>query len=207
MCWTSAASGDLANGPGDDASLHAEWGTNWVRAKQVHGSYVAVVGSLEDSGQTADGLVTVVPDLPLAIRTADCAPVALWSKEGVVGAVHAGWRSAVSGVLTNATQMMRSLGATRITAAVGPFIHAECYEFSPEELDLVAKRWGEAVRSVTSWGAPALDMESLLRVCGREADLAFETISATCTGCSPEYFSYRMKQSPERQAMLVKRRL
>ena len=43
------------------------------------------------AGSKADASVTAQGDCVLAVLTADCAPVALVSREGIVGAVHAGW--------------------------------------------------------------------------------------------------------------------
>ena len=97
---------------------------SWVR--QVHGDGVVVVeGPGHGCGEEGDALVTAHPEAALAIFTADCAPVALASPEGVVGAAHAGWSGVVGGVIERAVDAMRSLGASRVEAALGPCIHAE----------------------------------------------------------------------------------
>ncbi len=57
-------------------------------------------------------MVTTRRDVALGIVTADCAPVLLADAEaGVIGAVHAGWRGAVAGVLEATLDAMRALGA------------------------------------------------------------------------------------------------
>jgi purine-nucleoside/S-methyl-5'-thioadenosine phosphorylase / adenosine deaminase len=76
-------------------------------------------------------MVSNRPGLILGILTADCTPV-LFADEnaGVIGAAHAGWKGALTGVLANTLDAMEALGAKRrnITVAVGPTIHQQSYE-------------------------------------------------------------------------------
>ena len=46
--------------------------------------------SVDVRSRAADALVTAAPKVVLAIQSADCAPLLLWSPEGVIGAAHAG---------------------------------------------------------------------------------------------------------------------
>ena len=75
---------------------------------------------------------------------ADCAPVLIADPEArVVGAVHAGWRGALGGVVEAAMEAMVSLGAepARISAAVGPCIGPASYEVGLEfEAEFVGAR-------------------------------------------------------------------
>ena len=102
-----------------------------VRVKQIHSAEVAFAAEAMASPLEADALVTDQPGLLLGIVTADCAPVLLVDKQaGVVGAAHAGWRGAVSGVLENTVAAMVRLGSdpAHIRAAVGPTIMQANYE-------------------------------------------------------------------------------
>lgn len=111
--------------------------TALVTAAQVHSSTVAVVEEpwpAEDRPQL-DGLVTGTRGLALGILTADCAPVLFADPEaGVVGAAHAGWRGARSGILEATVNAMAGLGARphAMIAAVGPCIRQDSYEVGPE---------------------------------------------------------------------------
>ena len=61
-----------------------------------------------------DGLVSDrYPSVAVAVLTADCAPLALASPEGVFAAVHAGWRGLAGGVVEAAVAAMRDLGCHR----------------------------------------------------------------------------------------------
>ena len=88
--------------------------------------------------------------------TPPTAPRSCWpSADGtVVGAAHAGWRGVVAGVLERTVEEMAALGASGVTARVGPHIRARCYEFGADELDEVARSYGDAVRADHRVGHP-----------------------------------------------------
>jgi YfiH family protein len=83
----------------------------------------------------ADALVTDRPGVGIGATTADCGPVLFADAEArVIGAAHAGWRGAFSGVLENTLAAMEGLGARRdrIIAVLGPSIGPKNYEVGPE---------------------------------------------------------------------------
>lgn len=122
------------------ASCAAALGVDADRLLTVHQEHTAnVITASEtwthENAPVADGLVTNVPGLAIAVLAADCTPVLLAAPEaGVVGAAHAGWKGAISGIVENTVDAMMQLGARRdqITAAVGPCIGPESYEVGPE---------------------------------------------------------------------------
>ncbi|MEI2383632.1 peptidoglycan editing factor PgeF [Breoghania sp. JC706] len=86
-------------------------------------------------GPKADAMVTDEPGILLGIATADCGPVLFADPEArVVGAAHAGWRGALTGVLEATIEAMVALNAERdrIIAVLGPTISAAAYEVSAE---------------------------------------------------------------------------
>jgi len=182
---------------------------------QVHGDRVVVVGPLSGlQVEEGDALVTTRADVALGVLTADCAPVALASPEGVVGAAHAGWAGLRRGVLERTVDAMRALGASQLRAALGPCIHAECYEFGPAELEQMAGRFGEAARGVTADGAPALDLPGAVAAALAGAGVDMVHDAGECTACELEvrsgdaqpgyrYFSHRARREAERQAMVA----
>lgn len=108
-----------------------------VTLYQVHSGEAVVIDSpvAADARPKADAVVTSTPGLVIGVLTADCAPVLLADPEArVVGAAHAGWRGAVSGVLEAAVSAMEKLGArrNRIVAAIGPAINQVSYEVGPD---------------------------------------------------------------------------
>lgn len=211
VLWTGRSEGDLAVPPGDagEAALARLAGLTsrpvaWLH--QVHGAGVVVVTSEEGGpgrGEDGDAMVTS-GTRALAVMTADCAPVALASPEGVVAAVHAGWRGLLAGVVQGAVAAMRSLGAVRVQAALGPCIHAECYDFDGPPLDQIADRLGSQVRSESRSGRPALDLPVGVRAALHEAGAVLVHDEDTCTACADDrYFSFRAREERQRQAMVV----
>ena len=104
---------------------------------QVHSADVVEVSApwALDERPKADALVTRTPGLGLGILTADCVPVLFAdARAGVVGAAHAGWKGALSGVVEATVAAMERLGAARadISAAIGPCIRQASYEVGPE---------------------------------------------------------------------------
>jgi YfiH family protein len=93
-----------------------------VYMDQVHGSDVAIINSSQTlEAPTADALVTNTRGITLAVLVADCVPVMLHDSEaGVIAAVHVGRRGIANGVVKNAVDVMRSLGALSIRAVMGP---------------------------------------------------------------------------------------
>jgi len=104
---------------------------------QVHSPTAVVVDAPWPRAERprADAMVTRRRGVALGILTADCAPVLFADAEsGVIGAAHAGWRGAFSGVLEAAVAAMVGLGAApeRICAGIGPCIGQPSYEVGPE---------------------------------------------------------------------------
>jgi YfiH family protein len=108
-------------------------GAALVTLHQVHSAKaITVTGPFPDDGRPhADALVTDRPGLALGILTADCTPVLFADAEAsVIGAAHAGWKGAFSGVVEATVAAMEALGAdrSRIAAAIGPTIARKSYE-------------------------------------------------------------------------------
>ena len=106
-------------------------------AYQVHSRRVVAVEApwAPRAGPEADGMVTARRGVPLGILTADCAPVLFAdAAAGIVGAAHAGWRGAISGIIEETVAAMAARGARadRIHAAIGPAIGPESYEVGAE---------------------------------------------------------------------------
>jgi polyphenol oxidase len=176
----------------------------WTWLRQVHGDTVLTVTEPGGgAGTKADASTTARPGCVLAVLTADCAPIGLVSPEGIVAAVHAGWRGLVAGVLERAVEAAHGLGANDLRAVLGPCIHPECYEFGADDLDSVAARLGDGVRALTSEGRPALDVPTAVASALKQAGVTqLETLDV-CTACGDDYFSWRARGETARQAMVV----
>jgi hypothetical protein len=83
----------------------------------------------------ADAIVTRVDGLAIGITTADCGPILFVDPNArVIGAAHAGWKGALTGIVESTIDAMEKLGAERggIVAAIGPLIRQPSYEVGGE---------------------------------------------------------------------------
>jgi YfiH family protein len=167
-----------------------------VSLRQVHSDTVIILTDEPVSEMEADGLVTTVPGLAISALSADCGPVLLAdAKAGVIGACHAGWRGALSGIVESTVATMCELGASpdNISAVLGPCIGPENYEvgdaFKSEfcEIDEDYERFFHVPEGKkTHFNLPAFIL-SRLNVMGVRSEW-----TGQCTYSHKEdYFSYR----------------
>ena len=110
---------------------------NFLSVHQVHSPDVVVATGPWDSPARpkADAIVTRTENLAIGVTTADCGPVLFVDPtRRVIGAAHAGWKGALTGVLEATLDAMETLGAEReqIVAAIGPMIRQPSYEVGAE---------------------------------------------------------------------------
>lgn len=182
-----------------------------AQLSQVHGNAVAVVaaeGPAHDVNghlhAVADGLVTTQPGMSLMVRAADCVPVLLADESGAaVGAAHCGRPGLVAGIVPATVAALRDLGATRLTAWVGPSVCGRCYEV-PQELQDAVAAVEPVSRATTAWGTPSLDVAAGVRA-QLERDGVVVVDLSQCTRESPDLFSYR-RDGPRsgRQAGIIR---
>jgi YfiH family protein len=176
----------------------------WTVLRQVHGARVVTVEVPGGAtGEAADAAVSKVSGAALAVLSADCAPVAMSSPEGVFAIAHAGWRGLRAGVVEATVQAMRRLGATRVEAVLGPCVHPCCYPFGAADLESVVERLGSSVRSLDRAGRSALDIPAAVRVALHSVGASLVGDAATCTACSSSYWSARAGAGERRQATVV----
>jgi YfiH family protein len=202
---TGCAQGDLAGtGEVTDRRRQAVAAAPWTVLDQVHGARVVLVeGPGAAAGEAADAAVSVSPGAALAVLTADCAPVALASPEGVFGVAHAGWKGLRAGVIEDAVKTMRRLGATRIDAVLGPCIRPCCYTFGVDDLAQVESRLGAEVRGVDRDGNPALDLPAGVRSALHSSGATLVGDAGVCTSCSLGHWSWRRAPTSHRQGTVA----
>lgn len=171
-----------------------------LSAWQVHSAETAVVSGpwQGEERPRVDGLVTRTPGVALGVLTADCGPVLFADRQArVVGAAHAGWKGALTGITRRTIEVMEEQGAerSRIVAVIGPMISREAYEVGPEfpdrfiEADPANARYfapsprpGHAMFDLPAYLAGRLRAEGV----GRVVDLSLCTF-----GDEERFFSYR----------------
>jgi len=117
--------------------INSEWPDHARLAtlRQIHSDKVLVADHAGLIGE-GDALISSLPGLTLAIRTADCLPVLIAdARNQTVAAVHAGWRGVIREVAPKAIETMARQFGSRpedLTVVLGPSIGACCFEVGPE---------------------------------------------------------------------------
>src|SRR5207245_10260402 len=83
-----------------------------------------------------DALISNMPGLLVAVKTAECVPILIVDPlNRAVAVVHAGWRGTAKKIAGRAVAEMQSKFSTRaedLHVAIGPAIGKCCYEVGPE---------------------------------------------------------------------------
>ncbi len=163
---------------------------------QVHGN--RIVRITKELAQThiepeeADGLITNVPHISLAIRTADCLPIFLYDPQNkAIGLVHAGWQGSHKKIAFKVVEEMEKYFHTDpsdLKIAFGPAIRPCCYEVGKEFKEYFP---AETRRDLS--GQFFLDLMRVNRHQLKSLGVKEENIfdSEECTCCNKDYFSYR----------------
>ena len=103
-----------------------------VIPQQSHTANVQIVKTGDELLNDTDALITNVSKICIGVLTADCVPLLFFDTEKkVVGAVHAGWKGIINGVIENTLEAMKeSFGVSmeNIKAITGPCISQKRYE-------------------------------------------------------------------------------
>lgn len=174
-------------------------GAQLVTLHQIHSNRAVVADAwADDARPEADALVTNRPGLLLGILTADCGPVLLADGQaGVIGAAHAGWKGALTGVLEAAIAAMESLGAQRerISAAIGPCIGRRSYEVDEAFLRRFAESSEEAEHFFSSGqrdGHYQFDLEGFIALRLSQSGVRdIEALGIDTYSQPDRFFSYR----------------
>jgi YfiH family protein len=113
---------------------------NFLTLFQVHSPDAVVTSApwTTPSRPRADALVTRTEGLAIGVTAADCGPILFVDPNArVIGAAHAGWKGALTGIIESTVDAMETLGAERagIVAAIGPLIRQHSYEVGNEFIE------------------------------------------------------------------------
>ncbi len=188
-----------------------------VSVHQIHGDTVYAVdashrglGYRRHTDLAGDGYVTADPSVTLGIKTADCTPILMEARLGervvAVAALHAGWKGSVADIAGVGARRLRALAEAQtdgapvtLSAAIGPCIHACCFEVQEDCISVVRDRLGRfaepfirVIPTGYTLDLPALNRALLVRA-GVE-DARIDT-SPDCTACRTDlYYSHRAQR-------------
>jgi YfiH family protein len=167
---------------------------------QIHSPNVVIAEApwAADGRPRADAIVTRMRALAIGVTTADCGPILLADPNaGVIGATHAGWRGALTGVIEATVEAMERLGARRgqIRAAIGPMIRQSNYEVGADLMARFASEYGASSRFFSPAkrdGHALFDLGGYVAARLTRAGVGGIEDLALCTYADPaRFFSYR----------------
>ena len=145
----------------------------------------------------ADAIVTRAEDLAIGVTAADCGPILFVDPNArVIGAAHAGWKGALTGIVESTVEAMERLGAERadIVAAIGPLIRQPSYEVGNEFVE----RFVEADSENALFFIPAareghamFDLAGFIRMRLENAGVLMIDDIGVDTYSDERFFSYR----------------
>lgn len=170
-----------------------------VSVYQVHSADAELVtGPWPGERPRADAMVTVAHGVALAISTADCGPILFADHEArVIGAAHAGWKGAFTGIVGATVTAMEKLGARRerILAVLGPTIGPHAYEVGPEFIERFKAENATYARFFHPSERPAhamFDLPAFIALRAHEAGIGRFVDLGLCTySDEARFFSYR----------------
>jgi len=174
-------------------------GARLVSLAQVHSAIVHIVDDAWnfDLRQDGDGMATARSGVMLGILTADCTPVLFADAEaGVIGAAHAGWKGALTGIVEATVEAMEKLGAdrTHIVVAIGPLIRQQSYEVGSEFVERFVQADAENSRyflPAARDGHAMFDLAAFIRKRLESAGVLFVDDTGIDTYSDERFFSYR----------------
>jgi len=175
---------------------------------QVHGVHVHRFDASTSAAPEADAAVTAVPDIVLAVLTADCLPVVFAASDGgEIAVAHAGWRGLAAGILERTVKAMRT-PAGDVMAWFGPAAGPEQYEIGQEVFDVFNAYNRQATKafSATRPGHWRVNLYTLAQQRLQAVGLNSKHIygGGLCTISDPQrFYSHRRDARTGRMATLV----
>jgi purine-nucleoside/S-methyl-5'-thioadenosine phosphorylase / adenosine deaminase len=182
---------------------------NFLVPYQIHSADALAVSApwAEGMRPRCDGLVTATPGLALGVTGADCGVLLFVDPAaGVIGAAHAGWKGALTGMVEALVAAMEALGARRanISGALGPTIGPGSYEVGPEFFARFAAEDKGFAKFFAPSGKPGHHLFDLPGFIAMRADQArvgaFENLGLDTYADEARFFSYRRtthRQEPD----------
>jgi hypothetical protein len=165
--------------------------------KQIHSNVVVYIKGFTENVE-ADGVITDKINFKIGIKTADCVPIILKSKN-FVGAIHAGWRGLYNGILKNAFLLFESFSEKPYFAFIGPSAKECCYEVGPEFKD-----YFKSLKVVDNKLFFDTQKEAINQLKALNKDIKL-LVYETCSICNKEIPSYRRDKTKERMVVFVEK--
>ena len=163
---------------------------NFAEMKQIHSSEVKIINN--EGIYESDGIETNAQDLPLVVRTADCMPILMQSKN-LISAVHAGWRGINNSIFEKS---LKNHDFKSLKISIGPHAKECCYEVKEDLKQLFP------LSIIELNGRYYLKLRKKIEEFCIKENIELEVFHQ-CTICDDNYYSYRKTTTPQRQFGII----
>ena len=174
--------------------------------EQVHGVNIKTISTyFSEPLEKTDGMFTKSKEFGLAVKTADCIPLALSSEDGSeIALLHIGWKGLCGGIIENFLTKY-SVERKKYNAWIGPCISADNYEVGKEVFDSFCKSDPIAEINFKALGKNKWKFDLRSEAARRLSDGNVNICTSEhCTFKEEElYYSYRNNQSERRMITLI----
>jgi polyphenol oxidase len=156
----------------------------------------------QNSGSEADGIVTEKINFAAAVLTADCVPIVICDRNfNKVGAIHAGWRGLLNGIVESGFECF----SQQSYYVIGPHISQPVFEVGSEVYQMFCDKYEHSNVYFERKGERYLfNMKGLIaEIARKKSMIPIADIDACTFNSSDLFFSYRRNGSCGRQASLI----
>jgi len=171
---------------------------------QVHSADIIVANSprpLNVEHVKADAIVSTNPEITLFMRFADCVPIMVYEKSGMVAAIiHAGWQGTVKKIVGKTISLLvneLNISPENLVAGIGPSIGPCHYEIGHEVERAVKASFPEKWNSLLSYKDSSifLDLWKSNQLQLEEMGVGIIEVAKECTACHNDtWFSHRYEK-------------
>lgn len=168
--------------------------------EQIHSNWVEFYEP-QRAKYECDGLVTSEKGVALCVLSADCLPLLLWHKSGVVAALHSGRAGSFENILEKAVLAIKkrdeSLKNEDFTLIIAPSISAKNYEVSGEILAFAKANFSDFVSE------NRVDLKAIVKNQARNLGIKDIRDCGVCTFDDERFFSYRRDKTTQRFVSVI----
>lgn len=150
---------------------------------------------------TCDGMISDEVDVGLCVLSADCLPLLLWHKSGIIAALHSGRKGTFENILKQSilaiNKRYKDVKNEDFTLIIAPSICVKNYTIDGEILNEAKARYNDFVKH------NKLDLKAIVKK--QAFDLGIKDVKdcGICTFDDERFFSYRRDKTQQRFVSVI----
>ncbi|TBR81537.1 laccase domain-containing protein [Campylobacter novaezeelandiae] len=167
---------------------------------QIHSNKVEIF-TKDFINFSCDGVISTCKNVALCVLSADCLPLLLWHKSGIIAALHSGREGTFGNILKESINQFHFLNSDikneEINLFIGPSISQKNYEIKGELLSFSQKYFKDFIKN------SRLDLKSIVKEQAKDLNIYNINDCNICTFDDEKFFSYRRDQTKKRFVSVI----